>query len=122
MADYLIDSDVLIDHLRRRHRFEPDSDPVLYSVITRCELFAGRATDEAVVGRLLDTLHELPVDRPIAERAGRIRRTTGIAIADALIAATALEHQLTLLTRNVKHFLRVPELAIGAPRETRWPE
>ena len=33
-------------------------------------------------------------------------------LGDALIAATALEHGLTVLTANAKHFNAIPELAI----------
>jgi predicted nucleic acid-binding protein len=46
---------------------------------------------------------------------GRIRRETGIAIADGLIAATALVHGVALLTRNVRHFERVDGLRLATP-------
>ncbi len=36
----------------------------------------------------------------------------GLQLADALIAATALEHNLTLLTGNTKHFAAVESLKI----------
>jgi predicted nucleic acid-binding protein len=55
------------------------------------------------------------VDRGVAERAGRIRREAGVRTPDALIAATALEHRLTLVTRNVRDFERVPGLRISDP-------
>jgi len=35
---------------------------------------------------------------------------------DLLIAATAIHHDLTLLTRNVRHFGRVPDLRLYQPR------
>lgn len=35
--------------------------------------------------------------------------TDGIVLPDALIAATAIEHNLTLYTRNTRHFRRIPE-------------
>jgi predicted nucleic acid-binding protein len=35
---------------------------------------------------------------------------------DLLIAATALHHDLTLLTFNRRHFLRVPDLKLYQPR------
>ena len=51
----------------------------------------------------------LPVTESIAERWGHLAATAkqrGIAfkVVDAVIAATALEHDLTLVTRNVKDF------------------
>ncbi len=87
MADVLVDTDVLIDHLRGQ-AFEPGSDRVFCSVITRGELFAGTGTDEEAVRRLLAPLVEIPVDRDLAEKAGRLRRTRRIAPPDAVIAAT----------------------------------
>ena len=51
----------------------------------------------------------LPVTQPIAERLGRLageRDLKGLTlpVPDGLIAATALEHGLTIVTRNVKDF------------------
>lgn len=43
------------------------------------------------------------------------RRGQGIADLDLLIAATAVHHDLVLLTRNVRHFNRVPRLDIYQP-------
>lgn len=48
----------------------------------------------------------------IATRAGRLRRSSGMRVPDALIAATALEHRLTLRTRNVADFQQVPGLRL----------
>lgn len=47
----------------------------------------------------------LPVTTEIAQRWGVLRNRIGHASADLLIAATALEHGLTVATRNVKDFL-----------------
>ncbi|HTW41624.1 MAG TPA: PIN domain-containing protein [Solirubrobacteraceae bacterium] len=58
---------------------------------------------------------EIEVDRNIARRAGRIQRDAGLKIADALIAATALERQLPLMTRNRRHFQRVSGLTVHEP-------
>ena len=46
----------------------------------------------------------LPVDTATARRWGRLSATLGQDSADLLIAATALEHGLTVVTRNVRHF------------------
>ena len=48
----------------------------------------------------------LPVDAPIARRWGILTHLLGHGNADVLIAATALEHGLTIATRNVRHFER----------------
>lgn len=103
MPDILVDTDLFVDHLRGARRLDPGGHRLHYSVITRAELFAGdSATD--LVAKLLGPFREVPVDRTVAERAGRIRRESGLRLPDALIAATAIEHRLALATRNRKHF------------------
>ena len=115
MADLLVDTDMFIDHLRGARRLQPGDNRLWYSVVTRCELYAGSRVDEDAVDRLLGPFREVPVDRAIAEEAGRLRRETGVRIADALIAASALEFGLTLATRNVRDFEKVPRLAVHPP-------
>lgn len=111
MADLLVDTDVFIDHLRGARALNPGRHRVHYSVITRCELLSG-AVGSAIVQTLLDPFRELAVDRSVADRAGRIRRETGIATPDALIAATAIEYGLALVSRNRKHFEPVRQLRL----------
>ena len=86
------------------------------SVLTRRELFAGTRGNEEAVRRLLAPLVEIPIDRDLAEDAGRLRRTTRIALPDAFIAATALSLRVPLLTRNERDFGRVRGLRVRAPR------
>ena len=111
MADYLVDTDVFVDHLRGARRFDPKSHRVHYSVVTRAELFAGNTASDAF-SVVLAPFREIPIDRPIAERAGRLRRETGIRLPDALIAATAVENKLSLFTRNRSDFEKVRGLRI----------
>ena len=121
MADLLVDTDVFIDHLRGASEFKPSRHRIHYSVITRCELLSGDV-GSALVQRLLDPFRELAVDRGVAERAGRIRREAGIATPDALIAATAIEHDLALVTRNRKHFEPVKQLRLRDPSRAAIPQ
>jgi predicted nucleic acid-binding protein len=104
VADVLLDTDVFVDHLRGSARLSLGGDAIHYSVITRAELFAGRDGDEAKVDLLLAPFRELPVDRRVAETSCRIRRASAVRMPDALIAATAVVHGLTLVTRNVRDF------------------
>ena len=111
MAGVLVDTDVLVDHLRGARRLDLGGAEPYCSVVTRCELFAGQESDEAIVTQLLAAMNELPIDRAVAEAAGRIRRDTGVRLGDALIASTAIQHGLNLLTRNRRDFGRINGLA-----------
>jgi predicted nucleic acid-binding protein len=116
LADVLVDTDVFVDHLRGHVRFDPGRERVLYSVVTRAELFAGAGPNDAVVRRLLEPFLEVPVDREIAEAAGTLRRVAGVSLPDALIGASALSRGATLLTRNRRDFDRIPRLRVRVPR------
>lgn len=113
-AEILVDTDVLVDHLRGTRRLRPELGLVGISVVSRCELFAGRDEPD-LLRRFLSAMIELPVDSAIAELAGVTRRETGIATPDALIAATALTYEIALMTRNRRHFDRVAKLRVVAP-------
>ena len=111
VADILVDTDVFIDHLRGARQLAPGRHRLHYSVITRAELFAGN-TASNLVTTLLAPFREIPVDRTVAERAGRIRRESDIRLPDALIAASAIEHRLSLATRNRSDFDPVRSLRL----------
>lgn len=83
-------------------------------MVTRAELFAGNSATD-LVSQLLAPFRELMVDRPAAERAGRIVGEFQLRMSDALIAATARENRLTLMTRNRKDFDKVRGLRIRTP-------
>jgi toxin FitB len=115
VARLLIDSDVLVDHLRGHRRLEVGQDELHVSAITRAELLSGRGSEERRIRRLLEPMSDLPVDAAIAERGGRLRRQSPLRLPDALIAATALQHRLTLVTRNVRDFDGLKGLRLRSP-------
>lgn len=114
MADILVDTDVFVDHLRGAAELKSGRNRLHYSVVTRAELFAGNSATD-LVSQLLTPLRELSVDRSIAERAGRVVREFQLRMPDALIAATALENNLSLATRNRRDFDRVRSLRLRTP-------
>ena len=124
MADYILDSNILIFALRSDPKaldfmdaLEREKEGMYISVATRTEILAGMGPhEEETTMALLDSLISLPVDAAIADRAGRMiyqyaRQGIQFSFADAVIAATALQHDLTLATGNAKHF-PVPELRV----------
>lgn len=111
-SDALVDTDIFVDHIRGHRPFAAaEAGTLWYSVITRAELFAGR-TSEAHLRELLSQYHELLVDRRTAELGGWIKRAFGLTLTDGLIAGTALIHDLDLVSRNRRHFERVPGLRL----------
>ena len=134
---FLLDTDVLSD-LRRRERnprlvrwVSGQRTADLYlSVVSIGEIERGiarkRSRDPAFARVLADWLDNLlalygerilAVDLTAARRWGRLSATIGHAGADLLIAATALENGLTVVTRNARHFepTGVPTLDPSAP-------
>ena len=57
----------------------------------------------------------LPLTDDIAQRAIGIRRQRRTGLGDAIIAATAMAHNLTLVTHNVQDFRRIAGLELLAP-------
>ncbi len=112
MARLLFDTDVLIDHLEDAHRSLPLSVDAAYSSISRAELYSSPGVNEEVVDEFLDAFEEIPVQREVAEEAGRIRRTTSVKLPDALIAASALLMGRQLVTRNVRDFRKIKGLRL----------
>ncbi len=134
---FLVDTDVL-SALRRRER-NPEiarwlarqrTTDLYLSVVSIGEIERGiagvKCRDPAFAERLeewLDALLRiygdriLTVDLSIARRWGRLSEEIGHKGADLLIAATALEHGLTVVTRNTRHFAAagVPVLDPSAP-------
>lgn len=112
----LVDTSVLIDYLRGHPgaaqvlEAERLLAPLAASEITRLEILAGmRSAEEPATRSMLSTLVWHPVGETIAELAGELGRRwlpshRGIDGADLAIAATALQCEARLLTRNVRHF------------------
>lgn len=100
---------ILIDHFNGR----PEATRYLasvageaaVSVITRAEVLAGFDADSlGMAGSLLDRFPTLGIDLPVADLAARLRREQRWKMPDALQAALAQYHGLTLVTRNTRDF------------------
>jgi tRNA(fMet)-specific endonuclease VapC len=95
------------------------TEAVLLSIVTRVELKGGvYRVPEGVAERRarLDTiLAAVPFDDNAADTYGAIVATTGYSrrkLLDRMIAAQALVHRATLVTRNPDHFRDIPGLRL----------
>jgi len=121
---YLLDT-VVVSEMRKRVRhpsviawFGSISPRTIHvSVLTIAEIEYGierrRSVDSAFASMLSDWLQvvlltfgdrTLPITTPIARIWGRLAKGSGRLDADGGIAATAIAHDLTVVTRNVRHF------------------
>ena len=123
---YLVGSDWLIDMqagiLSARETIDLLSvDGIATSIITFGELYDGAvgsadpAKSLADLRQFLQVFPVLPLDDAIMETFARTRvslRRQGLLISDLdlLIASAALSYNLTLLSRNRRHFARIPDL------------
>ena len=129
---YLFDTDALSEVLRpkpaaaylRWLRTVPRAEQFTSAVVIG-ELYSGafRSRDfarhlENIEQRVRPAISVLPYDAITARIYGRLRAHLEgggkrLADADLQIAATALQHDLELITGNLRHFDRVPDLVIG---------
>jgi predicted nucleic acid-binding protein len=129
---YLVDSDWLIDAIGGIPYATQSLDALeggipAISIVSSGELCDGAAhaadpdLEIARIRQFLGTFKVLGLDDATMEifaraRAHLRRRGQMIPDFDLLIASTALQHDLTLLTRNIRHFSRVPDLILYLQR------
>ena len=123
---WLLDTNVWIDAMAN----EPMASSALmvaaldewcgHSAMTRLELLSHpslSAQDLADWRLLLAQSEEVTIGDTVIEEAARLRRTVRLKAPDAIIAATALLQNATLVTRNIADFRRVPGLMVMSPVE-----
>lgn len=125
----ILDTSFLIDTLRGRETVEEavrtvdERGTAHVSSVTVMELWEGvhladsSDRERAVVKNLLRDLRELPFDRECATTAGELNATlrrdgAPIEEADVMIAATALVHDVPIVTNNAERFERIDDLEI----------
>jgi tRNA(fMet)-specific endonuclease VapC len=128
---YLLDSDVTADYLKGlpqpvQHIQSIIGSGIAISIITYGEIYDGIAGSydpeaaERVFRQFLRVAVVVPLNRSVMRRFATERRALRLQgqkldDMDLLIAATALHHNLTLITRNVRHFGRIPGLVWRQP-------
>jgi tRNA(fMet)-specific endonuclease VapC len=126
---YLIDTDWVADYLKGREAAvslldQLADEGIAISAITHGEIYEGiyygrnPALHERGFRGFLRVAKVVPIDRKITARFARLRgdlRRRGQLIGDMdlLIAATAVDRDLVLVTRNIREFGRVPGLRLN---------
>ncbi len=131
---YLVDSNIVVDHLLD----VPTASALLeqlalegiaISIVTYMEAFQGveQSSDLEKAREKFKTFLAgvliLPFSFAVAERCARLRKTlkhqnrrVNSRALDLIIAATALEYSLTLVTNNTGDFKDIPDLPLHQPR------
>jgi hypothetical protein len=93
--------------------------PVI-SAITEIELLSWKSAssqDISVIGNFIRDTRVIELDPDVKIKTADIRKVHGLKMPDAIIAASALVHNLTLLTRNVSDFKKIPQINTINPWE-----
>jgi len=122
----VFNSDIIIEYLRGTPEavtfLESRDEAFFLSTNTIAELFTGvrSKSEQATFDQFLLGFEAIPVSDTIARRGGLLRHeyypSHGTGLADALIAATAMEVDAVLVTFNAKHFPMLENIIIPYPR------
>ena len=119
---FLIDTNIIIDALgnsmpalvqRKIERIPP-----IISTVTYIEVLGWhKITPDLMppVQIFIKAATILPIDHIVVEKTILLRQQNKISLGDAIIAATAIVHNLTLVTRNVRDFRKIQELNLLNP-------
>jgi tRNA(fMet)-specific endonuclease VapC len=125
---FLLDSNILIyffkdaGAVRAHFRQHEDVDiklctPVLWELMTGSYKVKDGSSQKARLAAVQDRFETLTFDLSAAQHAAKARahlevQGTPLGPVDTMLAGIALAHQLTMVTRNVREFERVPGLQV----------
>lgn len=118
---YLLDSNLLIYSAAEAHQFlrplalNGQNFASLISKVETQGFHKLEAADAIYFNSLFAIISLLPVTPNIIETAIHLRQQQRMTLGDSLIAATALEFDLVLATRNVADFASIPTLTVYDP-------
>lgn len=130
----VLDTTIIVRHLRGQreetgliHRLQ-DISTVATTIVNAFELYYGAFKSKETAKNLtsargfLNAVEVLDLDDDSAEFAGKVManlESRGIALdpRDVLIGSIASKNGFSVVTRNSKHFERIPELQVVEPEE-----
>ncbi len=119
---YLIDTNAAIDFLGRNLSLEANrrfgdiiNEELNLSIINKIELLSFPSPNKNLID-FISFANLFYLEGEVVDRTIIIRRNFKIKLPDAIIAATAMVHDLTLLTRNTKDFQKITGLKFQNPQ------
>jgi predicted nucleic acid-binding protein len=119
---YLIDTNVIIDNFGDKLPIKAkellNSIELVISSVTKIEVLGWPNASTEQLGPLyefMEIVSVLPIDSTVVEKTIVIRQAKKIGLGDAIIAATAFQHGLILITRNTSDFKNIRGLQIIDP-------
>lgn len=91
---------------------------ICFSVITEIELFSWKTAtqfDLDLVNLFVDLSLSFELQKDIRKKAAELRRRHNLELPDAIIAATAIVHEITLVTSNTSDFAGIENLLLLNP-------
>lgn len=120
-GDRLLDSNIMIYLSKHQIELDDISDKnrrLAISVITYMEVMGypfKNASEKRFLNTLCDTLDIIKLENNIINRVIALREKQKIKLPDAIIAATALENNFELVTRNTNDFKNIKGLKLFNP-------
>ena len=125
MDSFLLDTNAVLDFLKGEEKIiivfqtKIKDKPRFVSEITRMELLGYpdiSSDEEAIINQFLSLVEILPCDEIVVNRVIKLRRMSKkLKLPDAIIAATAIEYQLTLVSRDKVFNLSLSQLPLINP-------
>lgn len=120
--ELLIDTNIAIYYLNNQlpdvTATELDKHTLSMSVISRMELLSWRnagTEDIAVIQAFIKSATVYNLDEAVILKSIEVRKNYSVKLPDAIIAATALVFNYTLVTRNIADFKNIPGLDLWNP-------
>ena len=107
---YLIDTNIIIYYLEGEQAavsfLQANRGKLYISSITWMETlsYQFRPDEEQLVRAFLQEFRQVEISFPVMELSVEIRRMKRLKLPDAIIASSAIQNDLTLVTRNIKDF------------------
>jgi predicted nucleic acid-binding protein len=119
----LLDSNIIIYAAKREHaklRRFVNENPCFVSDVSRIEVLGYHLLSEKereYLREFFDAANLLAISDSVVDQAVKLRQIRRMSLGDAIIAGTALAHQLELVTRNVGDFNWIESLSLIDPFE-----